>query len=254
MRIWDVSPGYLSRGSLLGEHREIHAIHSILTKNKKGYSRHPETLRWKDRLEALSLRHKMIAAELALRGYRHESPIAWPNDQVKWPDVYITAPDAQYELLGGKYAGRDSGPIPLPLNAQELWRHHKFSVLARDEKRYRELGAIVAGGKKGLFTELSIELVELLRREPKKGGFANALDHMWGFVKKLNPEKRISTAGVNSATGYRTKLKFIREAARTHGVKYLLESTALYELESWLSPEPLQDQSRGAAAKSAEVK
>jgi hypothetical protein len=31
MRVWDVNPGYLNRPSLLGEHREIHAIVSILT-------------------------------------------------------------------------------------------------------------------------------------------------------------------------------------------------------------------------------
>jgi len=44
MRIWDINPGYLHDKSLLGEHRELHAIVSILSKNKKGYSRHPETL------------------------------------------------------------------------------------------------------------------------------------------------------------------------------------------------------------------
>ena len=46
MRIWDINPGYLNRQSLLGEHRELHGIVSIIRDNKKGYSRHPETLRW----------------------------------------------------------------------------------------------------------------------------------------------------------------------------------------------------------------
>jgi len=35
MRIWDIHPGYLNRQSLLGEHRELHGIFSIIT-NKKG--------------------------------------------------------------------------------------------------------------------------------------------------------------------------------------------------------------------------
>ena len=39
MRIWDVNPGYLNRQSLLGEHRELHAIFSII-KNNKDIRRH----------------------------------------------------------------------------------------------------------------------------------------------------------------------------------------------------------------------
>jgi hypothetical protein len=46
MRVWDVAAGYLNRGSLLGEHREIHGIAAILSHGMRGYSRHPETLRW----------------------------------------------------------------------------------------------------------------------------------------------------------------------------------------------------------------
>ena len=34
MRIWDVPAGYLNRQSLLGEHRELHGIYSILTNGK----------------------------------------------------------------------------------------------------------------------------------------------------------------------------------------------------------------------------
>ena len=46
MRIWDINPGYLNRQSLLGEHRELHGIVSIILNIKKGYSKHPETIRW----------------------------------------------------------------------------------------------------------------------------------------------------------------------------------------------------------------
>lgn len=75
MRVWDVKPGILCRNHLLGEHRELHAIWSILTKRKKGYSRHPETLRWKGKLKALYLRHGSLVKEMAKRGYAHRSPL-----------------------------------------------------------------------------------------------------------------------------------------------------------------------------------
>ena len=70
MRIWDIHPGYLNRQSLLGEHRELHAIVSIIGNKKKGYSRHPETVRWVGYGWALGQRHRLLSAEMALRGFQ----------------------------------------------------------------------------------------------------------------------------------------------------------------------------------------
>ena len=75
MRIWDVEPSLLCRQHLLGEHRELHALWVILTEGKKGYSRHPETLRWKGKLKALYLRHDAMVAEMTNRDYCHYSPL-----------------------------------------------------------------------------------------------------------------------------------------------------------------------------------
>lgn len=75
MRIWDIEPRYLCKNHLLAEHRELHAIWNILTKKKKGYSKHPETLRWKEKLKALYLRHEKLIVELKERGYKHNSPL-----------------------------------------------------------------------------------------------------------------------------------------------------------------------------------
>lgn len=75
MRIWDLPPRQLCRAHLLGEHRELHALWAVLTQNKRGYARHPETLRWKGKLRALYRRHEAQVQELARRGYRHHSPL-----------------------------------------------------------------------------------------------------------------------------------------------------------------------------------
>lgn len=75
MRIWDIHPKYLCRQHLLGEHRELHAIWTILVKKKKGYSKHPETLRWKGKLPALFSRHTLLVTEMKKRGYTHHSPL-----------------------------------------------------------------------------------------------------------------------------------------------------------------------------------
>jgi hypothetical protein len=75
MRIWDLRPKLLCRQHLLGEHRELHAIWTVLTRERKGYSRHPETLRWKGRLRALYRRHEALVLEMTRRGYQHHSPL-----------------------------------------------------------------------------------------------------------------------------------------------------------------------------------
>ena len=75
MRIWDIEPEQLCDRHLLGEHRELHAIWTILTTGKAGYSRHPETLRWRGRLAALYARHEAEVAEMRRRGFRHASSL-----------------------------------------------------------------------------------------------------------------------------------------------------------------------------------
>lgn len=95
MRIWDVDPGYLNRQSLLGEHRELHGIVSIISNNKKGYSKHPETLRWVGYGWALKQRHKLLVAEMNLRGYNDQSPVLLRSKPEAWPENYIDPPAVQ---------------------------------------------------------------------------------------------------------------------------------------------------------------
>jgi hypothetical protein len=75
VRIWDLDPAFLCDQHLLGEHRELHAIWSILTTGKRGYMHHPETLRWRGRLAALYARHDEEVTEMRRRGFRHASPL-----------------------------------------------------------------------------------------------------------------------------------------------------------------------------------
>jgi hypothetical protein len=75
VRVWDLEPRLLCDRHLLGEHRELHAIWAILTTGKRGYSRHPETLRWRGRLAALFARHDAQVEEMGRRGFRHASPL-----------------------------------------------------------------------------------------------------------------------------------------------------------------------------------
>jgi hypothetical protein len=103
MRIWDIPPKRLCRNHLLGEHRELHAIWSVLVNGKKGYARHPETLRWRGKLKALYRRHDALVDEMAVRGYRHHTPLLkrWARG-IAVQRVLLLAKRAQIEILKKK--------------------------------------------------------------------------------------------------------------------------------------------------------
>jgi len=226
MRIWDVHPGYLARQQLLGEHRELHGLANILIHGKKGYSHHPETLRWKGYLPALMLRHRQLACEMELRGYHDRSPLD-SRGESGWPQLWIDPPHRQFEILRRKYAvdGR-SGRIPLPGNPQQLWAQHKYSVMARSPELYAKIGSEVAHGRyAGDMEALSLLLVQQLRTPPEAGRLRNALQHMWGYL---------SDADEPMTEGDPDLLNQIQRLALESDQSYLLASTALSDLAVWL--------------------
>jgi hypothetical protein len=225
MRIWDIDAGFLNAQSLLGEHRELHGIYSIIKNGKSGYSRHPETLRWISHLSALALRHEFLVEEMTLRGFKHHSPLEEDVSSLEWPHLFIDQPADQYRLLQDKYIERKRGRIPLPRNIQELWTTHKYSVMARDPSLSKKIGQRVAAGEIS-FDGLAEKLVFLLRTSPTRGRLRNALCHMWGYVAEYSP------ADPQELTSNEL-LQKIQDNSQKHNVEYLICSTALGELKFW---------------------
>ena len=231
MRIWDISPGYLNRQSLLGEHRELHGIVSIIVNKKKGYSNHPETVRWVGYGWALKQRHRQLAAEISLRGFAEKSPVATRTSIGVWPERYIDEPYRQFQILDIKYLDKEQGRIPLPKNVQELWSHHKYSVLARDASLYKKIGRAVS--KKGAchdFSEYAKVVTEQLRKPPPIGGLKNALQHMWGHVSDYPSD----TNDKVESWSLSRLLDEIQKRTLEGEARYLATSTALSELGVWL--------------------
>lgn len=230
MRIWDIQAGYLNRQSLLGEHRELHGMVSVITNNKKGYSRHPETLRWVSFSWALRQRHQLLSAEMSLRGFVDRSPVEiFPNKNI-WPTSYIDEPYTQFQIIKEKYIGKEQGRIPLPENGQQLWSHHKYSVLARDVQKYKQIGQNTALMRpQDDYSALAKELTELLRKPPAQGGIKNALQHMWGYVSNFPavPKGEINSWSLEKLYGE------IQNRVIASQQPYLMTSTALSELKAW---------------------
>ena len=225
MRVWDIHPGYLDRQRLLAEHRELHGVVAVTTRNLKGYAAHPETKRWQGLGWALAQRHRLLAAEMAFRGYRDRTPVRLRRAPGRWPETFLDTPSAQFALLARKYAGARQGRIPLPRSAQELWAQHKYSVLARSQDAYRDIGRRVSGLDAKDTDELATELVQWLRQPPPSGAWRNALQHMWGYVDTGSATfERLSPT---------TALTRIQRAATAEDCRYLLAQTALTELGAW---------------------
>jgi hypothetical protein len=231
MRVWDINPGYLNRQSLLGEHRELHGILSIIVNKKKGYVNHPETVRWVGYGWALRQRHLLLASEMSLRGFADKSPVLTRANKGVWPKIYIDEPFRQFQLLESKYQNKEQGRIPLPKNAQQLWSHHKYSVLARNVNLYRKLGRDVSLMKPHHdFSEFATMVTNVLRDTPSIGGLRNALQHMWGHVSECPP----SPKGEVESWSLTMLLKEIQRRALASEDPYLTSSTALSELRVWI--------------------
>lgn len=113
MRIWDLPPHELCRQHLLGEHRELHALWSILRYDKQGYRRHPETIRWEGKLPALRVRHDKLVAEMTRRGYVHTSPLPDADGVVgsSVQAVFVDDVASQRALLQAKGCGCFGGGV-----------------------------------------------------------------------------------------------------------------------------------------------
>ena len=229
MRVWDVNPGYLNRQSLLGEHTEIHALVSIIVNEKRGFAHHPETLRWRRHMGALKLRHDLVIEEMALRGYRHHSPVGGSGLGL-WPETFVDTPGAQFAILSRKYEQREPGRIPLPRTVQQLWAQHRYSILARDPELVREVEQRLTQPERvPILEELAAQLVPVLRRRPPQEQLWQALQHMWSEIGRAG----LATAGGSSDPS--TLLETIREVTVRDQVTALLESTALSDLAVWVT-------------------
>lgn len=101
MRSWYPIPAKeLDNRRLLGEHNELHAMNSVIINNKKGYSRHPETCRWRGHTKAMKKRHDEIEEEMRLRGMKPKSPLPFlEEDSEDFPGLIEPLVVMQEKLL-----------------------------------------------------------------------------------------------------------------------------------------------------------
>ncbi len=233
MRVWDVHPGYLSEKRLLGQHVEIHAVYSVITNNKKGYAKHPETIRWKNNLDKLLKVHATTALEMELRGFKHKSPLSEDsylssNFNEDSYFKFIDHPSVQFSLLKGKYNDKERGRIPLPNRTSQLWANYKYSIMARGYNHYTDIKNYLSSNPDLLIIdnpEFIEEIILLLDNPVNIIGLINSLQHLWGYFKNISlvEEKRIYLKQLDENPINMVKILF--DMSLKYNVTYLKEST-----------------------------
>ena len=230
MRIWDIHPGYLSRHNLLGEHTQLHGLVSIVRRGKADDFQHPEVQRWNRRSWALKQHHNQLVAEMKFRGHRHQSPLRYRIAQGQWPETFVDQPSVQFDLLKRQSVDPErAARIPVPRTSHELWAHHKYSVMARNQSAYREIGRRVSQlRERDGFDELALELIGWMRQPPTDGNLRNAIGHMWGYLSSSGTSPAFDRLSPKSA------LNMLQRLGRLEKADYLLKQTALTDLAAWL--------------------
>lgn len=233
MRVWDIHAGYLSRQSLLGQHAEIHALLSILGEGKRGYSAHPETLRWKGHMDQLINRHDLTIREMLLRGFGHKSPCSWECPKGVGELSFVDPPAAQIEILRQKYLMRQQqGRIPLPKNGWELWDHYKYSVLARGYGYYEEVQSYIKKRKSLPIAQenhLILKILSIVERPVTEKALKNVVDHLWEYLKNdvLPQEKEVYFSHQGDK---KKQLSYIFQLIQKYQNIYLLNSTIFSDI------------------------
>ncbi len=238
MRVWDVHPGYLSESRLLGEHREIHAVWTVLVEGRKGYANHPETRRWRGHLSSLYRRHEMTVAEMHLRGYNHASPLEYRDDGAGSSPGFVDSPPEQFVLLREKYDSAESGRIPLPNRASEFWAHHKYSIMARGYEKYRQVSSM--SGRLGALRiieagEMVDEVHRIMEETAHEGSLINAWQHVIGHFKQKVPVQTREELLSNLPDSADKVGRTVYLLALEHDEIYIRNSTILSD---WSSFEP----------------
>jgi hypothetical protein len=103
MRVWDLNPEKMCMQHLVGEHRELHGAWKIIREGKKGYSKHPETIRWVGKLDALKVRHDRIVGEIRRRkpNSSHKTDLPWVGD-CKEQDQFVDSIENQIQNVRDK--------------------------------------------------------------------------------------------------------------------------------------------------------
>ncbi len=221
--IWTISPAYFSDDDLLREFCD-------LMKRKRNKDSEIDDF-YASNIDFLYYRLRTINSELRFR----KIALLHEDNSVKLNSFDIDSsaahPSIQFKMLAEKYGDKKEARISLPKNSQQLWSHHKYSIMARNITLYKSIGKKVSvNDGADAFDDISMLLSSELTKRPKEGMIRNALQHMWGYISDVSD---IDNSIINKLS-LLEMLHEIQHCVTKSNQEYLYSQTALSELEIWL--------------------
>lgn len=143
MRLWSLAPSLLDRAALVACWREALLAQKVLNGGTKGYTRHPQLTRFRDRddpVQAIGAYLTGLRAEASSRGYRFDATrileSAGPRSEEAETGMTVTDGQLRYELDHLRRKVTDRAPewlIHLPeKDSLHIPPHPLLTVVAGD--------------------------------------------------------------------------------------------------------------------------
>lgn len=111
---------------------------------------------------------------------------------------------------------------------QHIWARHRFGVMARSRNTYERVSAMVASDPPRVTEALEL-MAEALASPPSRSGWGDALERIWGEVKKDAPKQGFSRDGFLAACkkGKEEARLYLFQAAAEVGEEEVVASSLL---------------------------
>ena len=109
-----------------------------------------------------------------------------------------------------------------------LWRSEKYKVMYYSQKHYNLIRQLMRTTP--TLDQLQQLLKEAYNEQPTDGSKQNAIEHMWGYFKKIATlEEKDTYKKLLQSKQFSTLQSFLYELAIQYDVTYLLNSSILHE-------------------------
>ncbi len=107
-----------------------------------------------------------------------------------------------------------------------LWREQKYNVLFHSQAYYNDIRGLMRD--RASYEQVERTIQKALEEIPTPGSMRNAIQHMWGYFKKIaTAEEKAQYERLFHADDFSQLLAYLKQLAHHYDVTYLIESRVL---------------------------
>lgn len=107
-----------------------------------------------------------------------------------------------------------------------LWREQKYNVMFHSQSHYDKIRGLMRDNAS--YEEVATTIQEALEATPTAGSMRNAIQHMWGYFKKIaTAEEKAQYEQLFQTDDFSQLLLYLKQLAHHYDVTYLIESRVL---------------------------